>query len=107
MVCDSDFIMAALAWICFYFVRSALLHDRGAYPISYLSWSYILAIVPAAWLDYLHLPALILRSIKSQGWQNSPSPLFAVFLVALFSFLFLCGMTLTVILTITISLLLV
>jgi exopolysaccharide biosynthesis polyprenyl glycosylphosphotransferase len=45
-----DYITAALAWLCFYFVRSAMLHDTGAYPISYQSWLYILLIVPAGWL---------------------------------------------------------
>jgi polysaccharide biosynthesis protein PslA len=45
-----DYFTAALAWLCFYFERSALLHDTGAYPISYQSWLYILLIVPAGWL---------------------------------------------------------
>jgi hypothetical protein len=45
-----DYITAALAWLCFYFVRSAMLHDTGAYPISYQSWLYILLIAPAGWL---------------------------------------------------------
>jgi hypothetical protein len=30
-----DYFMAAVAWLCFYAVRSELLHDTGAYPISY------------------------------------------------------------------------
>ena len=33
-----DYFTAAVAWLCFYFVRSSLLHDKGAYPISYQSW---------------------------------------------------------------------
>lgn len=45
-----DYCMAALAWLCFYFLRSTLLHDKGAYPISYQSWSYILFVVPTGWL---------------------------------------------------------
>lgn len=45
-----DYLTAALGWLCFYFVRSAMLHDLRAYPISYQSWLYILAIVPAGWL---------------------------------------------------------
>jgi len=45
-----DYVTAALAWLCFYFVRSSLLHDKGAYPISYQSWLYILLAVPAGWL---------------------------------------------------------
>ncbi len=45
-----DFVMAALAWLCFYFWRSWMLNDAGAYPISYTSWLYILLIVPAGWL---------------------------------------------------------
>ena len=45
-----DYLTAAAAWLCFYFVRSSLLHDKGAYPISYQSWLYILFVVPAGWL---------------------------------------------------------
>ncbi|MBL0307616.1 MAG: sugar transferase [Chitinophagaceae bacterium] len=45
-----DFVMAVLAWLCFYFWRSWMLNDAGAYPISYTSWLYILLIVPAGWL---------------------------------------------------------
>ncbi|MBL7741175.1 MAG: sugar transferase [Chitinophagaceae bacterium] len=45
-----DYIMAAASWLCFYALRSELLHDSGAYPISLQSWAYILLIVPAGWL---------------------------------------------------------
>ncbi|MFI5132061.1 MAG: sugar transferase [Chitinophagales bacterium] len=45
-----DYFTAASAWLCFYFVRSSLLQDKGAYPISYQSWFYILIFVPAGWL---------------------------------------------------------
>jgi polysaccharide biosynthesis protein PslA len=45
-----DFISASLAWLFFYFLRSSLLNDEGAYPISYQSWLYILVIVPLSWL---------------------------------------------------------
>lgn len=45
-----DYVAALLSWLCFYFFRSAMLHDTGAYPISYTSWLYILFIVPAGWL---------------------------------------------------------
>ncbi len=45
-----DFVMAVLAWLCFYFWRSWMLNDAGAYPISYTSWLCILLIVPAGWL---------------------------------------------------------
>jgi len=45
-----DYVTAASAWLCFYFVRSSLLHDKGAYPISYQSWIYIVLVVPAGWL---------------------------------------------------------
>jgi exopolysaccharide biosynthesis polyprenyl glycosylphosphotransferase len=46
----TDYFMAALAWLCFYFIRSAMLHDTRAYPISYQSWAYILVIVPTGWI---------------------------------------------------------
>lgn len=45
-----DYFMAALAWLCFYALRSRMLHDTGAYPISYQSWFYILILVPSGWL---------------------------------------------------------
>jgi exopolysaccharide biosynthesis polyprenyl glycosylphosphotransferase len=45
-----DYCMAALAWLCFYAVRSNLLNDTGAYPISFQSWIYILVVVPVGWL---------------------------------------------------------
>lgn len=45
-----DYLTAAIAWLFFYFWRSWMLEDKGAYPISYTSWTYILLIVPAAWL---------------------------------------------------------
>lgn len=45
-----DFITASLAWLIFYFFRSDLLDDAGAYPISNLSWLLILVIVPTGWL---------------------------------------------------------
>ncbi|HLG38229.1 MAG TPA: sugar transferase [Chitinophagaceae bacterium] len=45
-----DYFTAAAAWLCFYFLRSEMLHDTGAYPISYQSWLYILLIIPAGWL---------------------------------------------------------
>ncbi len=45
-----DYLTAVTAWLLFYFWRSWMLNDTGAYPISYTSWTYILLIVPAAWL---------------------------------------------------------
>lgn len=45
-----DYVMAALTWLLFYFLRSNLINDKGAYPISIQSWLLILLIVPAGWL---------------------------------------------------------
>ena len=45
-----DYVMAALAWLLFYVIRSAMANDSGSYPISYRAWLYILVIVPAGWL---------------------------------------------------------
>lgn len=45
-----DYLMAAMAWLLFYFFRSNMLDDAGAYPISSRSWLLILLIVPAGWL---------------------------------------------------------
>ena len=45
-----DFCTAALAWLLFYFFRSDMLNDTGAYPISSLSWLLIFLIVPIGWL---------------------------------------------------------
>ncbi len=46
----TDYLAAALSWLLFYFYRSKILHDAGAYPISPLSWLLIFLIVPAGWL---------------------------------------------------------
>ncbi len=51
----SDYLAAALAWLGFYAFRTHLLNDTGAYPISLISWFYILVIVPAGWLALLSL----------------------------------------------------
>lgn len=45
-----DYVMAAAAWVVFYFYRSNTLNDTGAFPISTRSWLLILLIVPAGWL---------------------------------------------------------
>jgi polysaccharide biosynthesis protein PslA len=45
-----DYLTAALAWLLFYFFRSKMLHDAGAYPISFRSWLSVSLIVPAGWL---------------------------------------------------------
>ena len=45
-----DYITAALAWYCFYAARAGMLHDTGAWPVSFESWLYIFVIVPAGWL---------------------------------------------------------
>jgi polysaccharide biosynthesis protein PslA len=46
-----DYITASLAWLLFYFFRSDMLDDAGAYPIGSRSWLLILVIVPAGWLS--------------------------------------------------------
>lgn len=45
-----DYLTAAMAWLLFYFFRSKMLNDAGAYPISTRSWLLILVIVPTGWL---------------------------------------------------------
>jgi exopolysaccharide biosynthesis polyprenyl glycosylphosphotransferase len=45
-----DYLTAALTWLLFYFLRSQMLNDKGAYPISIRSWILIFLIVPAGWL---------------------------------------------------------
>jgi polysaccharide biosynthesis protein PslA len=45
-----DYFAAALAWLLFYFIRSKMLDDAGAYPIATRSWLLIVAIVPTGWL---------------------------------------------------------
>ncbi len=46
----TDYVMAAVAWLLFYVIRSSMADDSGSYPISYRAWLYILVIVPAGWL---------------------------------------------------------
>jgi polysaccharide biosynthesis protein PslA len=45
-----DYITAAMAWFCFYVARAGILHDTGAWPVSFESLLYIFVIVPAGWL---------------------------------------------------------
>ncbi len=45
-----DYLTAALAWLCFYFVRNKLLNDSSSYSMNYTSWLYILVILPIGWL---------------------------------------------------------
>lgn len=45
-----DYIMAVATWLIFYFYRSSVLDDKGAFPISTRSWLFIFLIVPAGWL---------------------------------------------------------
>ncbi len=45
-----DYVMAAAAWLLFYFFRARMLEDAGAYPIGTRSWLFILFIVPVGWL---------------------------------------------------------
>ncbi|HEY6063287.1 MAG TPA: sugar transferase, partial [Chitinophagaceae bacterium] len=45
-----DYCTAAMAWLLFYFFRSKMLNDPGAYPISTRSWLLIFVIVPTGWL---------------------------------------------------------
>lgn len=46
----ADYIASTVAWLCFYFYRSYLLDDKGAFPIGPQSWFYILIMVPLIWL---------------------------------------------------------
>lgn len=46
-----DYFTASLAWLLFYFYRSDMLDDAGAYPIGIRSWLLILFIVPVGWLS--------------------------------------------------------
>ena len=45
-----DYLTAASAWLLFYFIRSKMLDDAGAYPIGTRSWLLIFVIVPIGWL---------------------------------------------------------
>lgn len=45
-----DYFMAAVAWLFLYMIRSNMLNSRAAFPISKISWLYILLIVPVGWL---------------------------------------------------------
>ncbi len=47
----ADFFAASVAWLLFYFYRSYLLSDTGAYPIGTIAWLYILLAVPLFWLS--------------------------------------------------------
>lgn len=65
-----DYCMAALAWLLFYFLRSNMLHDAGAYPISTRSWLLILLIVPAGWLTLYTLAGTYHRLYKKSRLEE-------------------------------------
>jgi hypothetical protein len=65
-----DYITAASAWFCFYVVRADILHDTGAWPVSFQSWLYIFVIVPAGWLGLYALAGTYTSLIKNQDWQK-------------------------------------
>ena len=46
----TDYLTAALAWLCFSYARSKMLDDPGAFPPGYESWLYTVLVVPAGWL---------------------------------------------------------
>lgn len=46
----TDYFTATLSWLGFYFIRTYLLKDEGAFPISVQSWLYIFLVVPGGWL---------------------------------------------------------
>jgi len=56
----TDYVMAAVAWLLFYIIRSSMANDSGSYPISYRAWLYILVIVPAGWL--------MLYAVRERKW---------------------------------------
>lgn len=45
-----DYLTAVASWLFFYFYRSNVLDDKGAYPISTKSWLLIIIFVPVGWL---------------------------------------------------------
>ena len=45
-----DYLTAVASWLFFYFYRSNVLDDKGAYPISTKSWLLIIIFVPVRWL---------------------------------------------------------
>ncbi len=65
-----DFVTAASAWLLFYFLRSSLLNDKGAYPISYQSWLYILLLVPVGWLILYTLAGTYHRLYKKSRLEE-------------------------------------
>lgn len=45
-----DFVTAAISWLLFYCWRSWMLYDSFSFHFNYLSWLYILLLVPICWL---------------------------------------------------------
>ncbi|MBI5858492.1 MAG: sugar transferase [Sphingobacteriales bacterium] len=66
----TDYIMASLAWLLFYFYRSDALNDQGAYPVSWLSWLLILAVIPSCWLVLYTLAGTYSRLYKKSRLEE-------------------------------------
>lgn len=65
-----DYCMAALTWLLFYFLRSKMLNDAGAYPITTRSWLLIVLIVPAGWLILYTLAGTYHRLYKKSRLEE-------------------------------------
>jgi polysaccharide biosynthesis protein PslA len=66
----ADYFAACIAWLCFYFYRSYLLDDTGAYPISSRAWIYILLIVPVLWLTLYTIAGTYKRLYKKSRLEE-------------------------------------
>lgn len=65
-----DFVAASLAWLLFYFLRSSLQNDKGAYPIGYQSLLYIFLVVPVGWLILYTLAGTYNRLYKKSRLEE-------------------------------------
>jgi hypothetical protein len=69
-----DYCMAGLAWLLFYFLRSRMLDDAGAYPITTRSWLLIVLVVPAGWLILYTLAGTYHRLYKKSRLEEDAKP---------------------------------
>ena len=65
-----DYVMAALAWLLFYIIRSAMANDSGSYPDQLSRLGIYFSVVPAGWLMLYALAGTYTLFIKNQDWLN-------------------------------------
>ena len=90
-----DYVMAALAWLLFYIIRSAMANDTGLLSHQLSCLVIYFGGRPGGLADIVCISGnLYIRCIKNQDWRSLRLHLSAAFLAVSFFFSYLFGMIL-------------